>query len=231
MPMNQIAQALNQSSQSTSGRQAFRAGSGAGYQAARIAKPDGPDYALADSLRNFVKAGGDVYGAYDAAQQNQGKERANEIIRKMAPEDRKAAREQGVLLYQDDPYAMQHLNELTGRNAAIELDQEVHGMVMRGELKTREELDEYRATRLQEGSKSFASMSGIDPEDGDYQRGFNDSITQRNAAVVDQFGRRKSEEFQVNAVIQSRSDLGSLLSDPSFLRTPEAATVMAGYIN
>lgn len=231
MPMNQIAQALNQSSQSTSGRQAFRAGSGAGYQAARIAKPDGPDYALADSLRNFVKAGGDAYGAYDAAQQNQGKERANEIIREMAPEDRKAAREQGELLYQDDPYAMRHLNELTGRNAAIELDQEVQGMVTRGELKTRKELDEYRATRLQEGAKSFASMSGIDPDDGDFQRGFNDSITQRNAAVVDQFGRRRSEEFQVNAGIQSRSDLGSLLSDPSFLRTPEAATVMAGYIN
>ncbi|KMT52444.1 MULTISPECIES: hypothetical protein [Pseudomonas] len=231
MPPNSIAQALGQSAQTTSGRQAFRAGSGAGYQAARIARPDAPDNSLADSMRNFVRAGGDVFGSYDANQQVQGKERANEIIRKLNPEERRTAREQGVLLYQDDPYAMRHLNELTGSNAANELDQEVQGMVTRGELKTRKELDEYRATRLQEGAKSFAEMSGIDPEDGDYQRGFNASITQRNAAVVDQFGRRKSEEFQVNAGIQSRSDLGSLLSDPAFMRTPEAATVMAGYIN
>ncbi|MFW9082806.1 hypothetical protein ACOI9X_26580 [Pseudomonas sp. P2757] len=228
---NAIAQALGQSAQTTSGRQGFRAGTGMGYQAARIAKPDAPDYSLSDSLRNFVQAGSATLGAYDSMRDTQGKERANEIISKLTPEERRTAREQGVLLNQDDPYAMRHLNELTGSNAATELDQEIQNLVTQGQFKTRTELDEFRATRLQEGAKSFASMNGIDPDDRDYQRGFSASITQRNAAVVDQFGRRQSEEFQVNAGIQSRSDLGSLLSDPGFMRTPEAATVLSGYIN
>ncbi|TBN49844.1 hypothetical protein [Pseudomonas sp. BGI-2] len=231
MAQNEIARALGQSAQTTSGRQGFRAGTGMGYQAARIAKPDAPDHTLSDSLRNFVQAGGAMVGAYDVMRDTQGKERANEIISKLSPEERRSAREQGVLLNQDDPYAMRHLNELTGSNAANELDQEIQNLVTQGKFKTRAELDEHRATRLKEGAKSFASMNGIDPEDSDYQRGFNASITQRNAAVIDQFGRRQSEEFQVNAGIQSRSDLGSLLSDPGFMRTPEAATVVSGYIN
>jgi hypothetical protein len=231
MVQNEIAQALGQAAQTTSGRQGFRAGTGMGYQAARIAKPDAPDHALSDSLRNFVQAGSVTLGAYDSMRDTRGKERANEIISKLTPEERRSAKEQGVLLNQDDPYAIRHLNELTGSNAANELDQEIQNLVAQGKFKTRAELDEHRATRLKEGAKSFASMNGIDPEDGDFQRGFNASITQRNAAVVDQFGRRQSEEFQVNAGIQSRSDLGSLLSDPSFMRNPEAATVLSGYIN
>jgi hypothetical protein len=231
MAQNEIARALGQSAQTTSGRQGFQASAGMGYQAARIARPDGPDYALSDSLRNFVQAGSATLGAYDSMRDTQGKERANEIISMLTPEERRTAREQGVLLNQDDPYAMRHLNELTGSNAANELDQEIQNLVTQGQFKTRAELDEHRATRLQEGAKSFAAMNGIDPDDHDYQRGFSASITQRNAAVVDQFGRRQSEEFQVNAGIQSRSDLGSLLSDPGFMRTPEAATVLSGYIN
>ncbi|AZE12643.1 Phage internal (core) protein [Pseudomonas chlororaphis subsp. aureofaciens] len=230
MSQNEIARALDLSARSTSNRQGFRSGSGAGYQAARIT-PEVRDSSLADALQNFVKTGTGLYGTYDATQQAQGKERANEIIRKLSPSQRRADTEQGILLYQDDPYAMQSYRELVGSNAAHELDQEIHEKVSLGEFKSRRELDEYRATRLQEGAKSFAEMNGIDAEHGDFQRGFNANITQRNAAVIDQFGRHQSQEFQTNAVLQSRSDIGSLLSDASFMRSPEAATTLTGYIN
>ncbi|MBP5090051.1 hypothetical protein HUS91_31790, partial [Pseudomonas chlororaphis] len=144
MSQNEIARALDLSARSTSNRQGFRSGSGAGYQAARIT-PKVRDTSLADALQNFAKTGAGLYGVYDETQQAQGKERANEIIRKLSPSQRRADTEQGILLYQDDPYAMQSYRELVGSNAAHELDQEIHEKVSLGEFKSRRELDEYRA--------------------------------------------------------------------------------------
>ncbi|WP_350616950.1 hypothetical protein [Pseudomonas sp. HY7a-MNA-CIBAN-0227] len=230
MPMNEMARILGQSAQTTSGRQGFQTRSGMGYQAARIAKPDGPDYSLADSLRNFVKAGGDAFNSYDQSMTSQGAGRANEIIRKLSPEDRRSAREDGTLLYQDDPYTMKALRELTGRSAAHELDQEVQTWVSEGGPKTRKELDDFVQDRREKGGKAFAEMDGLDYDHEDFQRGFNDSVSQRNAALVDTFGRRQSEEHKVNAALRFQGDLSALVSDPAFMRSPEAAQVVAGTI-
>lgn len=225
-----IAQALDQSTQTTSDRQAFNKRSGAGYRAAQL-KPEVRDTALVDAFRDFVKTGSEAYGVYSTMRQSQGVERANEIIRKFSPDERRVAREQGVLLHQDDPYAMEAVNSLTGWNAAHEVDQEIQNEVAQGKIKKREDLDIILQTRRQAAAKAFAEMNGIDPEDRDFQRGFNANVTQRNSAVVDHFGRWKSEESQINAAIQPRSEVGSLLSDPGFLQRPGAGAAFTGYFN
>src|SRR5450830_1507588 len=144
---NEIAQALGQSAQTTAGRQGFRAGSGTGYQAARIAKPV-LDTSLGDAMRNFVKAGGDSFASYEQNRKSQADERSNEIIRKLTPEQRRQAIGEGTLLYADDPDAMQQLRLKSGRNAAYEVDNEVQTEIQKGSFRSRKELDEWRQTRM-----------------------------------------------------------------------------------
>ena len=229
MPINEMARILGQSAQTTSSRQGFQTRSGMGYQAARI-RPETTDTALGDAMRNFVKAGGDAFNSYDRNMTSQGAERANEIIRKLSPEQRRSAREDGTLLYQDDPYTMKALRELTGRSAAHEIDQEVQNWIAAGGPKTRKDVDDSLRERRQTGGKAFAEMDGLDYDHEDFQRGFNDNVSQRNAALVDTFGRRQSEEHKVNAALRFQGDLSALVSDPSFMRSPEAAQVVAGTI-
>ena len=158
---NGIAKALGQSSQSTSGRQGFRAGTGAGYQAARV-KPETVDTGLGAALQNFVKNGANAFASYESNKQATADERSNEIIRKLSPEQRRQAIGDGTLLYKDDAEAMQQLRLKSGRNAAYEVDNEIQSEVQQGKYRTRGELDEARQTRMEQKSKNYAEMAGID---------------------------------------------------------------------
>lgn len=227
---NEIKQALGQSAQTTAGRQGFRAGSGTGYQAARIAKPV-IDNSLGDSLRNFVKAGGDMFMANDAANKSRADERSNEIIRKLTPEQRRQAIGEGTLLYADDPDAMQQLRLKSGRNAAYEVDNEVQTEIQKGSFRTRQELDEWRQTRMEQKSKNYAEMAGIDPNDTTYQQGFNADITKRNAAVYDLHSQYLSKNLETQAVLETQADLQPMLDDPKVLGNPAAADHFTSYFN
>lgn len=227
---NGIQQALGQSAQTTSGRQGFRAGSGAGYQAARISRPV-TDSSLGDAMRNFVKAGGDAFGAYEQNRQSQADERSNEIIRKLTPEQRRQAIEEGTLLYADDPDAMQQLRLKSGRNAAYEVDNEVQTEIQKGSFRSRKELDEWRQTRLEQKAKNYAEMAGIDPNDSMYQQGFNADITKRNAAVYDLHSQYLSKNLETQAVLETQADLQPMLDDPKVLGNPASADHFASYFN
>ncbi|WP_459613362.1 hypothetical protein, partial [Enterobacter kobei] len=78
---------------------------------------------------------------------------------------------------------MQALKFKTGRNAAFLVDDEVQQGIKEGRFRTREELEQYRHSRLQEQSKSFAEQFGINEMDEEYQKGFNANITERNIAL------------------------------------------------
>ena len=189
------------------------------------------DNGLAAAMKSFISAGAEAYGAYEKTQKDRAEDRSNEIIRKLSPEQRRAAIQDGTLLYKDDPYAMAMLRQKTGRNAAFEVDSEIQQKITAGQFRTREELDEYRQTRLQDRAKSYAEQAGINHEDVDYKRGFDADIVQRNAGIYDMQNRFLSKNLEAQASIEARNDLTPLLSDPKFLGGAGSGNIVTGYIN
>lgn len=201
------------------------------YQAANIEAPK-QRASLADSLGQLVNIGAKAVGDYQQAQIDKADERSNEIIRKLTPAQRREAIEKGELLYQDDPYAMQQLRFKTGRNAAFLVDDEISMMIKRGDksIDTRQKMEEYRHTRLQDTSKQYAEEFGLNPDDEDYQRGFNADITDRNIALYGAHDLFLSDQAKKGAMINSRTELGSVLNDPNMLRSEQGANFLPMYI-
>ncbi|WEU68284.1 internal virion protein [Escherichia phage vB_Ec_Tarrare] len=205
-------------------------GGGMGYRAATT-QVEQPRSSLLDSLGRFAQAGADMFKAKEQRARDLADERSNEIIRKLTPEQRRAALNSGTLLYQDDPYAMEALRVKTGRNAAYLVDDDVMQKVKEGVFRTREEMEQYRHARLQEGAKSYAEQFGIDPEDADYQRGFNGDITERNISLYGAHDNFLSAQAQKGAIVNSRVELNGVLQDPSMLRRPDSAEFFEKYIS
>lgn len=188
---------------------------------------------FASSMANFVKAGTAAYGDYKEQQRIAADERSNEIIRKLTPEQRRAAIADGTLLYQDDPDAMNMLRQKTGRSAAYDVEDEISTKINNGEFddKDRKFVEEYRQTRLASASKHYAESAGIDETDPEYQAGYNADITQRNAGIFDAHAQRRSKWFQAQAAVNTRGDLAPLLDDPKVMNSPSGGGVIAGYFN
>lgn len=186
---------------------------------------------LSESMRNFVSTGADAYNQYDYTMKKQAEERSNEIIRKLAPEQRREAIQNGTLLYKDDAYAMTALRQKTGRNAAFEVDSDIQQKIQAGHFKTRKDMEEYRQTRLQDRAKSYATDAGIDPEDTDYKRGFDTDIVQRNAGLSDLHSQFLSKNLEAQSSIEMRNDLTPLMNDPSFLGSKDGAYIVSNYLN
>lgn len=193
-----------------------------------------PSYAAKSSLLNTVgklaEVGADAYMQYDQKAQKRADERSNEIISKLTPEQRRTAMQNGTLLYQDDPYAMKALKEKTGRNAAFLLDDEVAQKVQRGEFRTRQEMEEFRHQRLQDGSVSFASEFGLDHNDPDFQRGFSSNITERNIQLYGSHDNFLSDQAKKGAMLNTKMELDGALKDPDVLRSPSGADFFDNYV-
>ena len=203
---------------------------GMGYRAATT-QAEQPRSSLLDTIGRFAKAGADMYAAKEQRARDLADERSNEIIRKLTPEQRREALNNGTLLYQDDPYAMEALRVKTGRNAAYLVDDDVMQKIKEGVFRTREEMEQYRHSRLQEGAKAYAEQFGIDPEDVDYQRGFNGDITERNISLYGAHDNFLSQQAQKGAIMNSRVELNGVLQDPDMLRRPDSADFFEKYID
>lgn len=209
----------------------LRSGAGGmGYRAATT-QAEQPRSSLLDTIGRFAKAGADMYSAKEQRARDLADERSNEIIRKLTPEQRREALNNGTLLYQDDPYAMEALRVKTGRNAAYLVDDDVMQKVKEGVFRTREEMEQYRHSRLQEGAKAYAEQFGIDPDDVDYQRGFNGDITERNISLYGAHDSFLSQQAQKGAIMNSRVELNGVLQDPDMLRRPDSADFFEKYID
>lgn len=224
--MSTIKQAVE--GRERSGVQALRDTGRIGYRAASFDTPQ-QGRSVGQALIDFGQNATKLYGAHKAQQKTMADERSNEIIRKLTPEQRRAAVASNTLLYQDDPDAMEALRFKTGRNAAFEVETEIRQKIAQGAFKNQEELTEYRATRLEDKSKAYAESVGIDPADVAYQRGFNADIVQRNASIYDEHARKLSEQTQAIAQMEAVSDLGSMFADEGFLRSEGAPGDFASY--
>lgn len=199
------------------------------YQAANVQGQTG-NSGLADALSNFVSAGTGLYKQFDDKQKQQADERSNEIIRKLTPQQRRDAIQNGTLLYQDDPYAMEALRVKTGRNAAYAVDDEINVKIQSGEFRTRGDMEEYRHQRLQDAAKSFAEEAGINPADEFFQKGFNDNITDRNIAIYGSFNKYFSKQSENTAMLNTRVEMNSFLNDGDLMRSPEAGKTFMAYM-
>lgn len=199
------------------------------YQAANVQAQTG-NSGLASALTNFVEAGTGLYKQFSEEQKTRGEERSDEIIRKLTPQQRRDAIQNGTLLYQDDPYAMEALRVKTGRNAAFAVDDEVNVKIQNGEFRTRGEMEEYRQQRLQDASKSFAEEAGINPADEKFQLGFNSNITDRNIALYGSFNKHFSKQAENTAMLNTRVELNSFMNDGDLMRSPEAGKAFMGYL-
>ena len=192
-----------------------------------------PSYAaksqLIGTVGKLAETGADAFGKYKDNQKSKADERSNEIIRKLSPEERRKAIEAGNLLYQDDPYAMEALKIKTGRNAAFLIDDEVAQKVKNGEFRTRQELEQYRQTRMTQGAKEYADTFGIQESDKFYQKGFNSDITERNISLYGAHDNFLSDQAKKGAIINSRVELNSVLNDPETLRSPHAGEFFESY--
>lgn len=209
----------------------LRSGTGGMVYRAATTQAEQPKSSLLDTIGRFAKAGADMYAAKEQRARDLADERSNEIIRKLTPEQRREALNNGTLLYQDDPYAMEALRVKTGRNAAYLVDDDVMQKIKEGVFRTREEMEEYRHSRLQEGAKAYAEQFGINPDDVDYQRGFNGDITERNISLYGAHDNFLSQQAQKGAIMNSRVELNGVLQDPDMLRRPDSADFFEKYID
>ncbi|AZV02374.1 internal virion protein C [Pectobacterium phage Q19] len=200
------------------------------YQAGQaVVQPQRPSWV--EALGNMAQAGADVYKAIDSKQQEDADARSNEIIRKLTPEQRREALNNGTLLYQDDPYAMQQLRIKTGRNGAFKVDDEVAQKIKNGEYRTREDMEKDRNEKLQAGAKEWADSFGIKEDDPDYQAGYNSNITERNISLYNAHDTFLSDQAQKGAILNSKVELNSVLSDSSMLARPESGVFFSKYID
>ena len=201
-----------------------------GYRAATV-NPAPQRSSLAKTFDDFGRAATKVLAGWDQAEQNKADERSNEIIRKLTPEQRREAIKNGTLLYQDDPYAMEALRVKSGRNAAYLVDDQVMTKVKNGDFRTREEMETFRHEQLQKGALEYADMYGINPDDEQYQRGFNSDITERNMSLYGAHDQFINNQTQSGAVMNTKVELNGSLSDPNFLRNPTSGEFFESYMN
>lgn len=209
------------------------AGSGAGLRGAQVGL-DGSyaaNSAKWGSLMNFAQVGLQAVEQYDTYAKKRGEERSNEIIRSLTPEQRRQAVSNGTLLYQDDPYAMEALNTKTGRNAAFLIDDDVQQAIARGQFRTRQEMEQYRHSKMQEGMQSYAESFGIDINNEYFRKGFDSDITERNISLYGAHDKFLSEQAQKGAMLNTKVELNGVLNDPNALASPRSAEFFTKYID
>ena len=186
---------------------------------------------LYDNINKFLPAVAGAIEQREAKKKSTADERSNEIIRSLTPEQRRAAVEGGYLLYQDDPYAMEALKVKTGRNAAFLVDDDVAQKIKEGTFRSREEMEQYRHSRMQEGMKSYAEQFGISTTDVDFQRGFNSDITERNISLYGAHDNFVSEQAKKGALVNGRVEINSALNDPQLLRSADSGEFFEKYFS
>ncbi|ANM46343.1 internal virion protein [Morganella phage vB_MmoP_MP2] len=219
---SKLNEALQQQTQGTERlRPAYK---GSGFRAPSVGVKQTGRHWLSD----LAEWGAKGYALYEEQAKSKAEERSNEIIRKLTPEQIRAARNSGTLLYQDDPYAMEALKFKIGRNSAFMIDSDIQNRL--DTFDSREKLDEARYKALQEGAATYAQQYGFDPEDEVFKKGFDNDIVERNIALYGKHDQIISQRNQNAALLNSRTELNGALQDPAFLQSPESAQFLSDYV-
>lgn len=182
------------------------------------------------SFANGLDNLGQVFENWTQANQKKeaqtGEERANYLLNHYTPTELADARRNGVMLYQDDPYAMKSLHQKIGQTVAQDVDNGMVQDVQNGRFKTRDELDQARAKRMNDSGKKFAESYGSDWDNVDFQRGLNSQVTERNIVLYGAHDKWLDANLKNAAALQHKSDNQALYSNPTFMRDKNSVGVV-----
>lgn len=204
--------------------------SGMNYQAAQVSEVPVRKSPLLDSLGKFAEAGYSAYQTYQKRQEDDGTKQAEEIIRKLTPEQIREATANGTLLYQDNPYAMKSLKLQAGLNGAYEADSVIADRAAAGDFETREDMEKARHELLQAKATEYAKNFGFHENDADYQAGFNGDITRRNVAIYQKHDEFLSTRAKTGAVKLQTDKYTNTFSTPEVLSRGDSGKVFASMI-
>ncbi|UTQ78178.1 internal virion protein [Aeromonas phage JELG-KS1] len=150
---------------------------------------------------------------YDAHREKTGVQRKNEImLQNLKPEEMRKLREEGLLLYQDDPYAMRALDRTLGRQEAYSAESVIQERIAQGYYKSREEMEEERANVLESRMETMAESFGIDPKNRAwFSEGFYSDMDERSFAIYNAMDKKVDEYNRNNATVATDSEVSELI--------------------
>lgn len=199
----------------------------AGYQAATIEAPNRPNKPDWDG---FVKAATGLYGGAMKAKDDRSKERANQIIAELTPDERSEAIDKGLLLYSDDKKAMSYLRQMVGQQEAQVQDLNLQRLIRDGRYTTREEVDAHKAEFYTAAKADMAAKLGVNENDPDFMAGFNSNIGQRSVALYETLDQTESGRLETQAVMAVQKLNSQIIRDPAVIADPKNAMAHAAKI-
>lgn len=186
-----------------------------------------------DTTNNFSKLmelgsmGTKAYGQYVAHREQEGQKRKNEILLKnMQPDQIKRMRNDGTLLYQDDPYAMRALERELGRQEAYNADAIVANKIKAGDFNTREEMEEFRANLVKEAATTMANAYGVNENSTYYREGMQQDIVDRNMAIYNAQAMKTDQAKRNETRLVVENNLQAIIQN-----TPNKAEGIIAYLN
>lgn len=196
----------------------------AGYQAANI---ETKQVRRPVNWAGFISAVSNLHGAYEQDAKNTGRKRAMQIVNELSPAERRKAIEDGVLLYQDDEYAMSSLYQLVGQQEAQASDLHIQRKTKNGDFRSRAELEKYRAEYNEQNQKNIAESLGISTTNEDFLDGFIGDSDRRQVAMLETFDQMESARLQTVAFDLNNKTVNQILEDPQLRNNPEVSRGLA----
>lgn len=197
------------------------------YQAQRVQVKGVNTENNVGKLLQLGSIGTKAYGSYVEAREQKGHQRKNEILLKnLKPEEIKAMRDDGILLYQDDPYAMRALEREIGRQEAYNADAVVVNKIKAGDFKSRQEMEEFRAEQVKSAQTKMAEAYGISPDSSYYREGMQKDIVDRNMAVYNAQAVKTDEANRNKTRLVVENNLQAIIK-----HSPNKAEGVIKYLN
>lgn len=167
----------------------------------------------AGQLTGIAQGATQLYSGYQKMREEQGQKRKNEIMQKnMQPEEMRKLREEGILLYQDDVYAMRALDKSLGRQEAYSAEEVVQQRIAQGYYKSRQEMETERANLLESRLNTMGEAYGVAADNKQwFDEGFADNIDQRSFAIYNAMDKKVDEYNRNNAVLATDNEVTGLI--------------------
>lgn len=168
---------------------------------------------FASQLTSIGAGASELYAKYDAEREKTGIQRKNEImLQNLKPEEMRTLREEGLLLYQDDPYAMRALERTLGRQEAYAAEGVIQERINQGYYKSRGEMEAERATVLESRLETMTEAYGIDPKNRAwFAEGFSSDMDERSFAIYNATDKKVDEYNRNNAAIATDNEASELI--------------------
>lgn len=189
---------------------------GSTYQAASIQEVRSEQTNYSGSFNEIGRGIAQAGNMYIDERKRVAEERKNEILlKKLPPNELGKLRQEGILLYQDDKYAMRALDQALGRQEAYNIDATVQQRVQNGDYNTREDMERDRATLMENSRRQMALAYGM-PEEGTefFTKGYADNMTERNMSLYTAFSKKMDDTMRTESRTVVRNEVEAVAVSP-----------------